>query len=100
MILASADLGAATVTEVFRVGNQNVVEQVIFCNRAGSDTTIRCWLVPHDTERGDEHAWFYNQALVASTTLLKDLNSVRMTLGERIFAYAAASSVSVNVVGY
>ena len=96
-ILASKDLAANTITEIFRVDKTRSSLAINFCNRSNVDQQIRLWITPIDVIRTDAHAWVYDRTVPANTPYSFPLNGVVLELGEIIFAYASRNDMSINV---
>jgi hypothetical protein len=98
-ILGSADLAAATATEVYKADQNRTIDQLIICNRNAAGVDLKVWYVPADTIRGDEHATVWGKTLAANSTLYLNEEIKRLALFESIWVESDTASVSVSVIG-
>lgn len=104
-VLGQNDLAAATLTDTYTVpsGSKSLVQDVIFCNRAGAGTTVRLAVSPNGADIEDKHYLLYDYTLAANGVV--SLASLRggapLHLGDTdvVRTYSTATNVSVNVLG-
>lgn len=100
-VLGQAALADVTETTVYTVpaSTQSIVSTVVVTNRSASSALIRLVVRPSaDSTTANKHYVIYNTEITANTSSFFTIG-ITMSAGDKILAYAAGDSVSVNVFG-
>lgn len=101
MILAALSPPAATDVLLFRMDQARNISDVFVANQTASAVNVRVWAVPFDTVKVDAHAWVYNIAIPANSSLgILEGNTYAFALGEEIWVRSDTANVSFSLIGF
>lgn len=99
-ILGQSSLAATTLTDIYTVpaSTSTVVSSMIVCNRSATPTTFRLSAAVNGASDDPKQYLAYDAALAANEVWTWTIGAT-LAAGDKIRAYAAAATVTVNVFG-
>lgn len=100
ILLAQVDPAASVETDALVVENSTTVklEGLMVCNRSGTATSFRIWLVPLGQPTLPEHAIYYDLPIDANDTFLATLEAT-LRPSDVVRVYATNATLSFTLFG-